>query len=160
MSNYLNDSTSVVVRKITEVAAPHISRNIKSGVESGVTAGKFMGPDSSFEAVVADNTAAVGVHAEGVPLFDYRQSYTIGTKISGNLDYKRVDLYEDNVTIKMTGANITLNNTPIWLSSGGSIQQDYPNEPGTIRQQVGWPLSTTEFVVNVQQASVVGRGGA
>ena len=155
-TNWLNDATDVQVTKDAENAAPHISLNIADGVHSGVTCGKLMGPDTSFNAVEADRRASVLVYAQGIPMFSYQRTAVIGTKINETKEYNRVDLYEDNVTVRMTAASITLDNTPIWLSSGGQITQEYPNTVGEYRQMVGHPIATDEWVVNIQDAHIIG----
>lgn len=156
----INDADEVVVRKITEVAAPHASADVEDGWYSGLTAGKFLGLNSDFNAVEADARASVGpIYALGVSLYDVRNSWTIGTNLTGNRDFKRVDMYEDNITIQLDGGP-TLTPGPIWLSSGGGITQEYPNTVGDIRQQVAWAIDSDTFVVNVQDAVIVGAGGA
>lgn len=154
---YINGADDVVVRKVTEVAAPHVSFTVSDGLHSGLTAGMFVGPNSDFELVQADCRASEGpISAYGIIVHDARQSYTVGTFISGNKDFKRVDVYEDNFTIKLSNADITLSQGPIWLSSGGGITQNEPDVTGDLKQQVGWAVSEDEFVVNIQTAETYG----
>ena len=151
-NTYLNDATEVNVVKVTEVAAPHVSLNVATGTHSGITRGMFIGANSSWNATPADASAATFIPAMGVPLVDTLQSYTIESR-TGDMEDERVDLYEDNITVEQDG--ITLVPGPIWLSSGGGITQNYPQGVGSIRQQLGWAISATEFVVNVQDAETI-----
>jgi len=153
---YIHNADDVVVRKISEVAAPHVSGTVAAGLHSGLTTGKFVGLNSNFEVVEADARASAGpIAAYGIILHSARQSYTYGTFVQGNKDYNRMDIYEDNITIKLSNSDITLTNGPIWLSSGGGITQNEPNVTGDLKQQVGWAVAEDEFVVNIQTAETI-----
>ena len=156
-TNYINDADQVLVVKVTEPAAPHVSLPIAAGTHSGMTTGKFIGTKRTatlFDAIEADASAAVLVPAIGCPILDHTQSYTVDGR-SGNKTYERVDLYEDNITLELVLSSITLIPGPVWLSSGGGITQQYPQGVGNLRQMVGHAISTSQFVVNVQDPETI-----
>lgn len=151
---YINDATDVVVNKINVNIGPHISMDITDGAQSGFTTGMLVGMDSTPVAQLADARSTVLLPAHGVVIMTSQQPWTIGEN-TGNYVYDRLDVYKDNITMKLTGGITFTPGQVVWLSSGGGITQNYPQGIGNLRQQVGWAIATDTWVVGISTADVI-----
>jgi len=154
-TNYLNDlAEQPKVVRIYDTARPFDEGVASTGTHSGLTQGKFVGKDTSGNVVEADARSSVNVPAIGVLAYSSQQPYTYGSK-TGNKQYDCLDMYDDHLTFKLTGLTLTIGQ-PIWLSSGGGITQNHPNNTDDIRQQVAWAVSASEYAVRIFDAERIG----
>jgi len=155
MTNHINDlAEACIVIRPSGKAVPFDDGSVAAGWISGLTAGIFVGKNSSGKMVHADARSSVRIPALGALALNASQSYAVGSK-TGSEDQKSVDAYADYLTFKNTGFSLTPGQ-PIWLSSGGGITQTMPTEVGNLRQQVGFAVSATEYAVRIGPAEING----
>ncbi len=152
---YMNDCTEVVVNKLTNLAAPVVSKQISDGWYSGMTTGKLVGLNTSFQMIDADARASVFIPAVGALVLSSQQSASVAG-LTMTREFKFGDAYDRDIAVQFVGGP-TLVNGPVWLSSGGGITQNYPDNTGDLRQQVGWATASDTYIVSVHQAATIGR---
>lgn len=157
MTNFLNDlEYQPVVISAPDAVHPWLNAiPIVDGYQSGLTCGMFVGQNTAGNMVLADASAAVFIPAMGALIKNMQKTTTFNGQAFAKNDACG-DAYNDNITFQAPGIVLTPGD-PIYLSSGGGITQNYPDNTGDIRQQLGFAIGTDKFTVHVLGAYTIGR---
>lgn len=142
---YLNGvSDCPVITRISNEATPVHHAKVASTVDyDTLTTGRFVGLNSSGEAVLADKDTPIP--AVGCLAYNAEQEWALGN-VSGSKKYTYVDMYNEYLTVKASGLALTPGQI-VYLSTSGDITQTKPTS-GLV-QQVGIAISADEFIVKV-----------
>lgn len=144
---------NTIIEKIALNARPTWSGDVPSGLHSGLTTGLFIGPDSSGNVALADNTASLLIPARGILIENARQTTTIGSN-AHTLNQNRVEAFGKSIIMQDDDWSWTINK-PMYLVSGGGMSQIRPNEQGFYRQIVGYAIAADKVEVDVGPAELI-----